>query len=155
MGSQALINPVIESRERDGSGRGRAACPLPGIFAEVERSRSITVSALDADGQPISFEASGLKARVVQHELDHLDGVLFIDRLPPGHAGPHQEEDPEGRLPRGAPRTTPSRSSRSGLRVLFYGTPAFALPTLDGLLAHHHVVAVSPSPIGRRDAASP
>ena len=40
-------------------------------------------SAVDIDGKPISFEASGLKARVVQHELDHLDGVLFIDRLPP------------------------------------------------------------------------
>ena len=81
-GVQVLINPVIESR--GGTVREEEGClSLPGIFAEVERSRTITVSAIDADGQPTSFEASGLKARVVQHELDHLDGVLFIDRLPP------------------------------------------------------------------------
>ena len=58
------------------------------------------------------------------------------------------------------PRTTPSRSSESGLRVLFYGTPAFALPTLEGLLAHHHVVAVitqpdRPAGRGRPLTASP
>ena len=81
-GVQVLINPVIESR--GGTVREEEGClSLPGIFAEVERSRTITVSAIDTDGQPTSFEASGLKARVVQHELDHLDGVLFIDRLPP------------------------------------------------------------------------
>jgi peptide deformylase len=81
-GVQTLINPVIESRS--GTIREEEGClSLPGIFAEVERSRTVTVRAIDADGQPISFEASGLKARVVQHELDHLDGVLFIDRLPP------------------------------------------------------------------------
>lgn len=81
-GAQALINPVIESRS--GSLKEEEGClSLPGIFAEVERNRWIKVSALDADGQPLSFEAAGLKARVVQHEMDHLDGVLFIDRLPP------------------------------------------------------------------------
>jgi peptide deformylase len=81
-GVQALINPVIESRS--GTVREEEGClSLPGIFAEVERSRTITVRATDADGKPVSFEAGGLKARVVQHELDHLDGVLFIDRLPP------------------------------------------------------------------------
>jgi peptide deformylase len=81
-GVQALINPVIESRS--GTIREEEGClSLPGIFAEVERSRTVTVKATDADGRPISFEAGGLKARVVQHELDHLDGVLFIDRLPP------------------------------------------------------------------------
>ena len=81
-GVQALINPVIESRS--GTVREEEGClSLPGIFAEVERSRTVTVRATDADGEAISFEAGGLKARVVQHEMDHLDGVLFIDRLPP------------------------------------------------------------------------
>lgn len=81
-GAQALINPVIESRS--GTIREEEGClSLPGIFADVERSRSITVSALDADGKPFSFDASGLRSRVVQHEMDHLDGVLFIDRLDP------------------------------------------------------------------------
>ena len=81
-GAQALINPVIESRS--GTVREEEGClSLPGIFADVERSRSITVQALDEDGKPFSFEASGLRSRVIQHEMDHLDGVLFIDRLPP------------------------------------------------------------------------
>ena len=81
-GAQALLNPVIESRT--GTVREEEGClSLPGIFAEVERARTIRVSAMGVDGQPISFEAGGLTSRVVQHELDHLDGVLFIDRLPP------------------------------------------------------------------------
>lgn len=81
-GAQALINPVIESRS--GTIREEEGClSLPGVFGVVERSKTISVKAVDADGQPVSLEATGLKARIVQHELDHLDGVLFIDRLPP------------------------------------------------------------------------
>jgi peptide deformylase len=81
-GAQTLINPEIESRS--GTIREEEGClSLPGIFGMVERSKTITVRAIDADGKPVSFEATGLKARIVQHELDHLDGVLFIDRLPP------------------------------------------------------------------------
>ena len=57
---------------------------LPGIFGEVERSESITRPGARRGRQARSrFEAHGLQARVVQHEMDHLDGVLFIDRLPP------------------------------------------------------------------------
>ena len=81
-GAQTLINPVIESR--NGTIREEEGClSLPGVFGVVERSKTITVRAMDADGKPVSLEATGLKARIVQHELDHLDGVLFIDRLPP------------------------------------------------------------------------
>jgi len=81
-GARALINPVIA--DRGGSIREEEGClSLPGIFAEVERSKWIRVSALDGEGLPISFEAQGLQAKVIQHEIDHLDGVLFIDLLPP------------------------------------------------------------------------
>ncbi len=81
-GAQTLINPEIESRS--GTIREEEGClSLPGVFGVVERSKTITVRAMDADGKPVSMEATGLKARIVQHELDHLDGVLFIDRLPP------------------------------------------------------------------------
>ncbi|HEY7867827.1 MAG TPA: peptide deformylase [Methylomirabilota bacterium] len=81
-GAEALINPVIESHS--GTIREEEGClSLPGIFGVVERSKTITVKALDASGHPRSFEAGGLRARIVQHELDHLDGILFIDRLPP------------------------------------------------------------------------
>jgi peptide deformylase len=81
-GARTLLNPVITDRR--GTVREEEGClSLPGIFAEVERSRWIHVSALDGDGGPIAFEAQGLQAKIVQHEIDHLDGVLFIDRLPP------------------------------------------------------------------------
>ena len=81
-GAQALLNPTIESRS--GTVREEEGClSLPGIFGVVERSKTITVAAMDAEGRPVSLEATGLKARIIQHELDHLDGVLFIDRLPP------------------------------------------------------------------------
>jgi peptide deformylase len=81
-GARALINPEIV--ERKGSVRDEEGClSLPGIFADVERSKSVRVSAEDEEGRPISFEAHGLPAKVIQHEIDHLDGVLFIDRLPP------------------------------------------------------------------------
>lgn len=81
-GARALINPVIVDRR--GSVVAEEGClSLPGIFADVERSEWIRVEALDAEGRPESTEARGLLARVIQHEMDHLDGVLFIDRLPP------------------------------------------------------------------------
>jgi len=81
-GVRALLNPSITDRR--GSIVEEEGClSLPGVFADVERSKWIAVSALDENGAPISFEAQGLQAKVVQHEIDHLDGVLFIDRLPP------------------------------------------------------------------------
>jgi peptide deformylase len=79
---RALINPVIS--EARGSVRAEEGClSIPGIFAEVERSQWVRVAAIDEESRPVSLTAEGLQARVVQHELDHLDGMLFIDRLPP------------------------------------------------------------------------
>ena len=81
-GARAIVNPVVS--ERGGVVKEEEGClSLPGIFAQVERSKSLRIEGLDGDGQPISFEAQGLQAKIIQHELDHLDGVLFIDRLPP------------------------------------------------------------------------
>jgi peptide deformylase len=81
-GPRGLINPVIV--ERRGVVRGEEGClSIPGFFGEVERSEWVRVEALDAEGLPLAFEAKGLQARVIQHEMDHLDGVLFIDHLPP------------------------------------------------------------------------
>jgi peptide deformylase len=79
---RALINPVIVARS--GSESGEEGClSLPGLVGEVERSASIVVEALDLQGKPVRIEASGLHARCIQHEIDHLDGVLFIDHLSP------------------------------------------------------------------------
>jgi peptide deformylase len=56
---------------------------LPGIFAPVTRAEWVTLEAQDLEGKPVTITARGLRARVFQHEIDHLDGVLFIDRLEP------------------------------------------------------------------------
>jgi peptide deformylase len=81
-GAEALVNPVIV--DRGGEVTAEEGClSLPGIFAPVSRSDWVRVQAEDVHGQPLTIEARGLRARVFQHELDHLDGVLFIDRLDP------------------------------------------------------------------------
>jgi peptide deformylase len=75
-----LINPKITVR----SGRETAiegCLSFPGIAGEVERAAEVTVEALDETGNKISFVAEGLLARACQHEIDHLDGVLFVDRV--------------------------------------------------------------------------
>ena len=53
---------------------------LPGVLVDVERPIHVRVRALNEHGEPIMIEASGLEARVIQHEIDHLDGVLILDR---------------------------------------------------------------------------
>ena len=78
----ALVNPVLEytSKEQEWSDEG--CLSLPGVLVEVERPVHVRVSGLDEHGDPIYVEASGLEARVIQHEMDHLDGVLILDRTP-------------------------------------------------------------------------
>ncbi len=56
---------------------------MPGIFADVDRADRITVEAQDVDGKPVAFEADGLLAVCIQHEMDHLIGKLFVDYLSP------------------------------------------------------------------------
>ena len=76
----ALVNPVI--RDRRGSESGEEGClSIPGIWEDVTRARQVTVEALNEDGRPMQVEAEGYLARALQHEVDHLDGVLFTDRL--------------------------------------------------------------------------
>lgn len=79
---RAFINPVITSA--GGRATAEEGClSIPGIWANVTRSAWIEVETTNEDGERTSFRADGLMARVFQHELDHLDGVLFIDRLDP------------------------------------------------------------------------
>lgn len=80
--ARALVNPAIV--EQGGNVTAEEGClSIPGIFAPVTRAAWVNVEAADLDGRPVRLEARGLLARVFQHELDHLDGVLFIDRLEP------------------------------------------------------------------------
>jgi len=77
---QVFINPMI--LEADGKQVFEEGClSVPGIFDEVERARHIRVRALDRDGQPFELEADGLLATCIQHEIDHLDGKVFVDYL--------------------------------------------------------------------------
>jgi peptide deformylase len=77
-----LINPEIV--ERFGEVIADEGClSIPGLAFPLARAQKVTVRALGADGAQVEYEAEDLEARVIQHEVDHLDGVLFIDRLPP------------------------------------------------------------------------
>ena len=81
-GAQVLVNPVIT--EQGGTVTAEEGClSLPGFFAPVTRAQWVKLEAQDLEGQPIALTARGLRARVFQHEIDHLDGVLFIDRVDP------------------------------------------------------------------------
>ena len=78
----ALVNPVIEWSGKDKEIAEEGCLSLPGVMVEVERPVRVRVRAQDGDGEQIVVEASGLEARVIQHELDHLDGTLILDRTP-------------------------------------------------------------------------
>ena len=76
----ALINPVM--RRKEGSVVAEEGClSIPGIRADVKRYREVLFEGLGEDGKPMAVPGTGLLARALQHELDHLDGVLFLDRL--------------------------------------------------------------------------
>ena len=75
-----LVNPVILSAE--GRSREEEGClSVPDVYGEVERPARIVLEATDAEGRRYRREAGGLLARAVQHEIDHLDGILFLDHL--------------------------------------------------------------------------
>ena len=82
-GKYTMINPVITERSNKTSIYEEGCLSLPGIAHDVERSNSIVVEYLDLNGEKQKLEASGLLATCIQHEYDHLEGILFIDRLNP------------------------------------------------------------------------
>ena len=76
-----LVNPTLAPvGERDVLG-WEGCLSIPGLRGMVARYPSVQVSAFDTDGNPVSFKAEGFHARVIQHEYDHLDGVVFLDRM--------------------------------------------------------------------------
>jgi peptide deformylase len=75
-----LINPELKP-DGDPVAGGEGCLSFPEIFAEITRPESVAVKALDKKGKPVEFRCGGLLARVVQHETDHLNGILFIDRM--------------------------------------------------------------------------
>jgi peptide deformylase len=78
----ALVNPVLEWSSKQDEWMEEGCLSLPGVHVDVERPIHVRVRAQDELGETILLEASGLEARVVQHEIDHLDGTLILDRAP-------------------------------------------------------------------------
>jgi len=79
-----LVNPAIVQRGAETESAEEGCLSIPEIFGDVERPVAIVVEATDRTGTPFRLEASGYRARAIQHEIDHLDGVLFTDRMSPG-----------------------------------------------------------------------
>jgi peptide deformylase len=80
-----IINPKLARKSRDVEEGIEGCLSVPGWVGEVSRHRAVTVKGLDPRGRPVRIKAEGLLARVLQHEIDHCDGILFIDHI----------EDPE------------------------------------------------------------
>jgi len=76
----ALINPKIVKAE--GEQIGQEGClSIPGLYGDVKRSAYVEVEAMDRRGRELTYELEGMPARIAQHEIDHLDGILFIDKV--------------------------------------------------------------------------
>jgi peptide deformylase len=76
----AIVNPVIEERSETTEKDIEGCLSIPETRVEVERATAVTVSGQDPSGEPVRVEAEGLLARIFQHEIDHLDGVVILDR---------------------------------------------------------------------------
>lgn len=104
-----FLNPVI--RRSTGSAESEEGClSLPGIHAAVKRNKSLHVKAYSMEGREIDMQVDGFLARIIQHEIDHLDGVLFIDRVSPetqrvlldelsGFVSTHDSKQRQGMIP--------------------------------------------------------
>jgi peptide deformylase len=81
--NRVLINPRIVERSGEKTLYEEGCLSFPAIYGEVERLDLCTVEAFDLDGKPLSTQFSGFESRIVQHEFDHLEGILLVDRLSP------------------------------------------------------------------------
>jgi len=78
---QVFINPKITKKSRETIIDEEGCLNFPGLFLKIKRAKEVEIEALNEKGEKISLKIEGLPARVFQHEIDHLDGILFIDRL--------------------------------------------------------------------------
>jgi methionyl-tRNA formyltransferase len=165
-----LVNPKIVTAS--GLAVDWEGClSFPGLLAEVERAETIEAEGQGLDGRPVWIPAEGFLARVLQHEIDHLDGIVILDRAkaierieaaspaevaPGSGAGAGPEADTHGRGPEADARGLEPEAGEAlaedeptlhPLRVVFMGTPDFARPTLEALMAAgHSVVGVVTQP---------
>lgn len=106
-----LVNPEIVSRTGADTVYEEGCLSFPGIYAEVHRPDRCHVRAFDVDGKPIDREFEGFVARIIQHEYDHLEGVLLVDRMSPADKQRHRAalEDMVGTYKRRAAPATLAR----------------------------------------------
>jgi len=91
-GPLALINPKISNKSFKKEKAEEGCLSVPGVYGIVKRHKKLTVSALTQDISKIKLKVSGLFARVIQHEIDHLDGILFIDKAKKKFKGKEKDE---------------------------------------------------------------
>src|SRR5690606_2533221 len=135
-GPVVIINPEVHHQE--GSEEAYEGClSIPGYQGRVARAGLVRVSGLDEKGRRVWLEAEGLLARAIQHEIDHLDGILFLDRA----------------------SKIIELSPAADLRIVYMGTPGFAVEPLRHLLRNHcrvtAVVTRPDRPRGRGRAVKP
>jgi peptide deformylase len=80
-GRLVLINPRIVEAGTEMESAEEGCLSIPDVYADVDRPHAIVLEAMDQDGKPYRIPVTGFRARAVQHEIDHLDGILFLDRL--------------------------------------------------------------------------
>lgn len=79
--SQVFINPEIIKRSKETIIDEEGCLSFPGLFLKIKRAKEVEVEALGKEGEKVQIKAEGLPARILQHEIDHLDGILFIDKI--------------------------------------------------------------------------
>jgi len=79
---RVLINPKIIKKSKEIEIIEEGCLSFPGLFLKIKRAKEVEFEALNENGEKICLKAEGLPARIFQHEIDHLDGILFIDRIP-------------------------------------------------------------------------
>ena len=152
-----VVNPELVERSRDTEIADEGCLSLQGVHVPVERSTAVTLAGLDLEGKPLRIELEELPARVVQHELDHLDGVLIIERT-----DPESRREALATLPRTqgsvARSLTGSSSLVAVMRIAVAATAPFGADVLERLAARHEVVALltrPDRPAGRGRAVKP
>lgn len=160
-GPRFLINPEITSYSTETESQWEGCLSWPGYIGEVERPTGVTVKALDEAGREIWIEGEGLLARCLQHEIDHLDGILFIDRATTiSEVPPESEEEPSDEATQASGEETEQAASadltaetpvsqvmekeagqiqvpaegNTPLTAVFMGSPEFAVPSLEALV---------------------
>ena len=131
-----VINPEIV--ESSGEWVYEEGClSIPGLYVEMVRPKQVLLRGFDVDGNTVEFEADELEARMYQHELDHLNGVLMFDRMTPEQRREAMARVPPhpgaaARAPAPTPPAAPALSRPVAVRLVYLGTPEVAVPPLAG-----------------------